>query len=565
MARGSLAALDEWDDLAGKPKLGITEPHRHWLRAVLEAAEPDDAWSRKVRAARREADPARRQATLEALAESANVEKVPIRALTRLASPAKYAGGNALRPTHAVKLLRRAQARYPADFWVNEDLGKLLQEVTPPQRDEAVRFLTAAVALRPQSPGAYLNLGVALRDKGKVEEAIACYQKAIALDPKYATAHKNLGYALADKGRTEEAIAALRAAIQLDPKDASTHSNLGAALATLRKVNAAIVSFRQALALDPKCALAHYNLGKALKDKGQVDEAIASFRQAIALDPKSAPAHCNLGNALKDKGQLDEAIECYKRAIASDSMLAQARNGLGYALMDKGKVEEAIGCFRKATQLDPTYLQAQTGLGRALMIQGQLGEARKVLRRCLALLPANHPWHVGISGLLRQCQRWLDVEGKLEAFLAGKGAPADAASQLLMAVVAQRPANKCPRTAALLYRDAFARHPQLAPTHRYHAACCAALAGCGQGNDASRLGPSARLVWRQQALAWLQADLAARREQAKAGLPALKSWLHDPDLAGVRDLNQLAGLSPEECEAWLRFWVEVARTLQRTD
>src|SRR5262249_3797487 len=39
-----LAALDEWDDLACNKSLKITEPHREWLRAVLEAAEPEDAW-----------------------------------------------------------------------------------------------------------------------------------------------------------------------------------------------------------------------------------------------------------------------------------------------------------------------------------------------------------------------------------------------------------------------------------------------------------------------------------------------------------------------------------------
>ena len=56
-----------WRD---NPKLGITEPHREWLRAVLEAAEPEDGWGRQVRAARRETDAAKRQAALEALAAS---------------------------------------------------------------------------------------------------------------------------------------------------------------------------------------------------------------------------------------------------------------------------------------------------------------------------------------------------------------------------------------------------------------------------------------------------------------------------------------------------------------
>ena len=52
------------------------------------------------------------------------------------------------------------------------------------------------VRLKPGSALAHANLGIALKDKGQVDEAIACYRKAIELDPKFARAHNNLGNAL---------------------------------------------------------------------------------------------------------------------------------------------------------------------------------------------------------------------------------------------------------------------------------------------------------------------------------------------------------------------------------
>jgi hypothetical protein len=73
-------------------------------------------------------------------------------------------------------LLRRAQQNHPADFRVNDELGTLLEEV-PPDFGEAVRFLTAAVALRTESPGDHLNLGEAQKRKGQVDEAIACFNR----------------------------------------------------------------------------------------------------------------------------------------------------------------------------------------------------------------------------------------------------------------------------------------------------------------------------------------------------------------------------------------------------
>ncbi|MFO0845960.1 MAG: serine/threonine-protein kinase [Gemmataceae bacterium] len=111
-----VAALDEWYILS---PVSENRAHKAWLWAVMEAAEPDDAWSRRVRAARRVTDRARRQAALDALAKSARVTELPARALTRLAW---Y-----LRPPQAAELLRQAQQHYPADFWVNHNLGIALR------------------------------------------------------------------------------------------------------------------------------------------------------------------------------------------------------------------------------------------------------------------------------------------------------------------------------------------------------------------------------------------------------------------------------------------------------
>jgi tetratricopeptide (TPR) repeat protein len=88
-----------------------------------------------------------------------------------------------------------------------------------------VRFLTAAVALRPDSPGALSNLGNVLRDKGQLDEAIALHRKAIELNPKLAQAHTDLGNVLERKGRVDDAIACYRKAIELDPTFAPAHTN----------------------------------------------------------------------------------------------------------------------------------------------------------------------------------------------------------------------------------------------------------------------------------------------------------------------------------------------------
>jgi hypothetical protein len=131
------------------------------------------------------------------------------------------------------------------------------------------------------------------------------------------------------------------------------------------------------------------------------------------------------------------------------------------------------------------------------------------------------------------------------------------------------------RTAAHFYQGAFADQPKLGADaktgHRYKAACCAALAGCGEGQEAAKLDNKERSRWRQQALAWLQADLNMWSKQLESKAPQapmrvrgkMLRWQQDRDLAGVRDAAALAKLPETERAAWSKLWAGVAEMLKR--
>jgi serine/threonine-protein kinase len=562
-----VAALDEWDALAADKKLGVTEPHQEWLRAVLGAAEPAEGWTRQFRAAREEKDEATRRAALEQLAAADDVGTLPVRALARLAKQLRMMEAHA----SAARLLRRAQQQYPADFWVNLDLGGVLQQVTPPERDEAVRFLTVAVALRPESPGSHNDLGSALSRKGLMDDAIASFRKAIELDPKLVLAHSNLGAALARNGQWDEAVACCRKAIEIDPKYAPAYDHLGSALRGKGQVDEAIACHRKAIELDPKYAYPHNNLGNALKDKGQLDEAIACYQKAIELDPKLALAHYNLGLALAGKGQVDEAIRNYRKAIALDPKDADAHTGLGAALGDKGQVDEAIACFKKAIALDPKDALAHANLGVALKDKGQLDEAIACLKKAIELDPNFAPFRTELA----KAERLGAARDKFAAFQNGSYTPASNDERLGLAEWCK--IKKLPHTATSLYAAAFAADAKLADdlkaAHRYSAACHAALAAAGQGEDAAKLDDKERTRLRQQARDWLRADLALRGKQLESGQPAdraaaqqaLRHWQQDSDLAGLRDAAALAQLPAEERAACAKLWADVAALLKRAE
>jgi len=129
--------------------------------------------------------------------------------------------------------------------------------------------------------------------------------------------------------------------------------------------------------------------------------------------------------------------------------------------------------------------------------------------------------------------------------------------------------------AASLYREAIAAKPDLvaSPSNgvRYNAACAAALAGCGAGEDAARLTDAERARLRKQALDWMRADHDAWRglldkDPAKARpvvAELMQGWLRDGDFASVRGPDALANLPDAERKDWQKLWADVAEALRR--
>ena len=60
-------------------------------------------------------------------------------------------------------------------------------------------------------------MGIALREQGKLEEAIKAFNRALTIKPDYAEAYYNMGIALKEQGKLAEAIDAYHKAISIKP------------------------------------------------------------------------------------------------------------------------------------------------------------------------------------------------------------------------------------------------------------------------------------------------------------------------------------------------------------
>lgn len=107
------------------------------------------------------------------------------------------------------------------------------------------------VAKNPNAWTAYDNLGLALWQDGKHDDAIACFRRALSIKPDYAVTQNNLGFACLLQGNVGEAIEHYQQAVQLNPSLAETHHYLGQALARQGRKSEAIEQYQEALRLKP--------------------------------------------------------------------------------------------------------------------------------------------------------------------------------------------------------------------------------------------------------------------------------------------------------------------------
>jgi tetratricopeptide (TPR) repeat protein len=219
---------------------------------------------------------------------------------------------------------------------------------------------------------ALINKGVALRDLGRHKEAIDCYDEAIEKaieirrrlvevegrvklrnDLAMALALMNKGFALRNLGRLEEAIHCYKEAIGIYRR---------------------LVEVEGRVELENDLARALMNKGNALRDLGRHREAIDCYEEAIGiyrllvevegrmeLANNLAMALMNKGNALRDLGRHREAIDCHNEAIGIyrrlvevegrvelENYLAMALMNKGVALLYLGRHREAIDCHNEA-------------------------------------------------------------------------------------------------------------------------------------------------------------------------------------------------------------------------
>ena len=165
------AAVDDWAAIRRDRKKNRAGAAA--LSALAATADPD-TWRVGLRRALDLSDQAARLEALRHLAKATPFETLGPVSLDLLGRALKDAGD----PADSESVLRQAQQRHPGDVWINYDLARSLEKLA--RRDEAIRYYTAARAIRPETAH---ELAHALRDKGERDEEIAIFKDLRRLRP----------------------------------------------------------------------------------------------------------------------------------------------------------------------------------------------------------------------------------------------------------------------------------------------------------------------------------------------------------------------------------------------
>ncbi|MGE3150639.1 MAG: tetratricopeptide repeat protein [Pseudorhodoplanes sp.] len=219
---------------------------------------------------------------------------------------------------------------------------------------------------------AFVGLGLAWKEKGDPEKALAAFDAAIRLNPKDAHAYNNRAILWRDRNAVDRAIADFDAAIRIDPVPRSDiaaggvlniHSNRGLAWQAKGDHARARADFDEAIRRVPDDAEAHFRRARLFVEMNDAEHALADLDAAIRLAPDAPVAYYWRGvlryqqymyaGGWIEKGDLTGAIADFTESLKRMPDFAQGFYMRGLAHNTNGDRERAIADLAEAVRLNP--------------------------------------------------------------------------------------------------------------------------------------------------------------------------------------------------------------------
>jgi tetratricopeptide (TPR) repeat protein len=141
-----------------------------------------------------------------------------------------------------------------------------------------------------------IQLAVACRERGEIDQSVAAFRRAIELDPQRGEAYFMLGHTYLENGDYEAAERTFGEYAGVAPEDPRPYDGLGDCFGEMRQSDKAIEQYLRALEKDPWYGDARYKLARQYKRDRWDEEAAYHYEQLLERNP----GHVDAGNARKE-------------------------------------------------------------------------------------------------------------------------------------------------------------------------------------------------------------------------------------------------------------------------
>jgi len=246
--------------------------------------------------------------------------------------------------------------------------------------DYSLIFYQLALYLDPDNAPAVIGLGELYQDLKQPEQAVEMFEKTPASSPLKRNAEIELGSALDQLDRTDDAIAHIKGILAKEPKDLDALVTLGGIYQSRKRFDEAGQAFGQAIDVIGEPTRANWSLfyyrGIAFERTKQWAKAEADFKKALELFPDQPSVLNYLGYSWIDQGiNLDQGMAMIRKAVEQRPDDGYIVDSLGWAHFRLGQYDEAVNQLERAVTLKPSDPTINDHLGDAYWKAGRKLEA----------------------------------------------------------------------------------------------------------------------------------------------------------------------------------------------
>lgn len=243
----------------------------------------------------------------------------------------------------------------------------------------------------------WFNIGTSFSDEGQTAQAMAAFEQSLAINPNFPPAYQNMGIAAMKAGDLERARASLQKAIELDPGLAAAYVNLGQAWYQAGDRESAMANVQQAIQIDPLLYQAHQLAGRLLMEEGQYAAAVESFQRALETSLGEPAVRADLGMAQIAAGNAATGLQELEVAAQAAPHRLDFANNLAWSLATchDSSVRDPARALAVATEVCeatqqqvPEFLDT---LAAAQAANGDFAAAVATMDRVLEIATGNIP------------------------------------------------------------------------------------------------------------------------------------------------------------------------------